>query len=254
MIPFFKYQATGNDFVIIDNREGEFRFSIKEIKHICNRRLGIGADGLILIEKHKTADFNLIYYNSDGSQSLCGNGSRAAVRLASELGMIKQKTTFMAYDGLHRARVTSKNITLQMNDVSECREIRNGYFIDTGSPHYIKVVDNLDQVDVEKEGRRIRSLKLFSPGGTNVNFIMRGKKHIEVRTYERGVEGETLSCGTGVTGSALIAAHLWKLPSPIVVKTLGGELQVAFTQNKNGFANIFLTGAADFVFEGEWKN
>lgn len=252
MIPFFKYQATGNDFVMIDNRQGKHRFSAAEIKRICCRRFGVGADGLILIEKHKTADFNLIYYNSDGSQSLCGNGSRAGVRFASRLGMIKQKTTFMAYDGLHNAKA-GKQIALQMNDVSEFKKTGRDYFIHTGSPHYVKVVNDLDPLDVEKEGRRIRNLKLFSPAGTNVNFMKRTENGIEVRTYERGVEGETLSCGTGVTGSALIAAYLWKLPSPVAVKTRGGELQVAFTQNKNQFANILLIGAAEFVFAGEWN-
>lgn len=254
MIPFFKYQATGNDFVIIDNRTAKYRLSAKEISHICDRRFGVGGDGLILIEKHPAADFNMVYYNSDGSQSLCGNGSRAAVRLAARLGMINRKTTFMAYDGLHHAKVAAKHITLQMKEVEGFKKIGSDYFIHTGSPHYIKMVDTLEDLDVEKEGRRIRNLPAFAPEGTNVNFISRGKNHIEVRTYERGVEGETLSCGTGVTGAALIAAQVWNFQSPLTVRTRGGELRVAFRKKEKGFTRIWLTGGADFVFAGEWKN
>ncbi len=172
-IPFQKYEATGNDFVIIDNRSGVYSFSEDQVKRICDRKFGVGADGLMLIEKHPTYDFNLIYFNSDGSPSLCGNGSRAAVTMASELGMIKRHATFNAYDGLHEANLLSNHIVrLKMNDVKETRDIGENTFINTGSPHYIQVVDELKNFVVVEEGRKIRFSEPFKPAGTNANFIM----------------------------------------------------------------------------------
>lgn len=259
-IHFFKYQATGNDFVLIDNRSGKYSFSIDQIKTICDRRFGVGADGLMLIEKHPSAQFNLRYYNSDGSQSLCGNGSRAAVNMAASLGMVNGKARFEAYDGLHDAEIRPDGIVkLKMNDVDEVKSMGDDYFIDTGSPHYIRFADNVKNYPVVEEGRVIRYDKRFAPGGTNVNFVeVQQPNQIFVRTYERGVENETLSCGTGVTAAAL-AASLKGLTSPVSVKTRGGDLKVEFKTRQSGqpsghsgiFEDIYLIGPAKLVFEGD---
>lgn len=258
-IHFHKYQATGNDFVLIDNRSGAYSFTKEQIEKICDRRFGIGADGLILIEKHPTLDFNLVYYNSDGSQSLCGNGSRAAVMLASSLGLLKDHTEFNAYDGPHHAELLKTGIVkLKMNDVSGAKKIGDDYFINTGSPHYLKFVPDVKNYPVFDEGRKIRYNQNYAPNGTNVNFIqLLGNNTISVRTYERGVEDETLSCGTGVTAAAL-AASFHGYSSPVQVKVRGGELSVEFKSGQAGlpsgqagtFQDIFLIGPAKMVFEG----
>jgi diaminopimelate epimerase len=251
-IPFQKYEATGNDFVIIDNRKGEYSFSIDQIKKICDRKFGVGADGLMLIEKHPTLDFNLIYFNSDGTTSLCGNGSRAAVRMASSLGVINGHATFNAYDGLHDAEVLPNSIVrLKMNDVSEVKKSDNGFFINTGSPHFIQTVNNAKDFAVVEEGKKIRYSESFKPGGTNANFIeLLPNNTIFVRTYERGVEDETLSCGTGVTAAA-IAAKFQGYQSPVGIRTLGGELSVEFKSSQDGsFTDVYLIGPAKKVFEG----
>jgi diaminopimelate epimerase len=252
-IHFYKYQATGNDFVVIDNRTADYSFSKEQIEKICHRKYGIGADGLMLIEKDPSLDFNLVYYNSDGSQSLCGNGSRAAVRMASALGIVNGKASFNAYDGAHQADLLPNGIVkLKMNSVSKTEKISDGQFINTGSPHFIRVVDSVDQYPVFDEGKKIRYSDQFQPGGTNVNFVQPLKDNtIFVRTYERGVENETLSCGTGVVASAL-AASFNGYNSPISVKTLGGELSVEFKSGLNGtFTDIYLIGPAKLVFEGD---
>lgn len=251
-LSFHKYQATGNDFVIIDNRAGTYSFSVDEIKKICDRKFGVGADGLILIENHPTQDFNLVYFNADGSPSLCGNGSRAAVKMASALGIIKGKAKFNAFDGLHEAQIlTDGNVRLKMNDVNEVKKSGEGLFVNTGSPHFIKWVHDVTNFSVYEVGREIRYSDAFKPAGTNVNFVQQlDKNTIFVRTYERGVENETLSCGTGVTAAAL-AAVSHQSTSPIAVKTLGGELTVEFKKSHDGaFTDIFLTGPAKMVFEG----
>ncbi|HEY5822952.1 MAG TPA: diaminopimelate epimerase, partial [Cyclobacteriaceae bacterium] len=267
-IHFFKYQATGNDFVLIDNRSGQYSFTVDQVKKICDRRFGIGADGLMLIEKHPTLDFNLIYYNSDGSESLCGNGSRAAVKMASSLGMVNGKASFNAYDGPHEAKLLADEIVrLKMNDVKETKVLGEDLFINTGSPHLIRFVENLKDFPVVEEGRKIRYSEAFQPKGTNVNFVELQKDNtIFVRTYERGVEDETLSCGTGVTASAL-AASLKGYTSPVKIKAMGGDLSIEFTPQsgqptaKAGqsvvqattFSDIFLIGPAKMVFEGEME-
>jgi len=251
---FQKYQATGNDFVILDNRQNAVSFTEDQIRQICHRKFGIGADGLMLIEPHPTLNFTLQYYNSDGSQSLCGNGSRAAVHFASKLGLVNGKTTFEAYDGPHDAELVSTGIVrLRMNDVSKVTVLENGdYFINTGSPHYIRFVTGIQEYPVFEEGRKIRYSEAFKPGGTNVNFVeLLGDNTIYVRTYERGVEDETLSCGTGVTAAAL-AAVTKGYKSPVRIKTLGGDLSVEFNSGQPGtFEGIFLVGPAKMVFEGE---
>jgi diaminopimelate epimerase len=251
-IHFYKYQATGNDFVVIDNRTANYSFSKEQIEKICHRKYGIGADGLMLIEKDPALDFNLVYYNSDGSQSLCGNGSRAAVRMASLLGIVNGKASFNAYDGAHLAELMPNGmVKLKMNPVSKTDTIGSDQFINTGSPHFIRFVESADQFPVFDEGKKIRYSDGFKPGGTNVNFVQPlNDNTIFVRTYERGVENETLSCGTGVVASAL-AASFNGYKSPISVKTLGGELSVEFKSGLNGtFTDIYLIGPAKLVFEG----
>lgn len=251
---FQKYQATGNDFVILDNRKTAISFTREQIEQLCHRKFGIGADGLMLIEPHPTLNFTLQYYNSDGSQSLCGNGSRAAVHFAAQLGLVNGKTTFEAYDGPHDAEMLGTGtVRLRMNDVTRTDMLADGdLFINTGSPHYIKFVSNIHEYPVFEEGRKIRYSDAFKPGGTNVNFVeLLPDNTIYVRTYERGVEDETLSCGTGVTAAALAAAGRG-YTSPVRIKTLGGDLSVEFNSGQPGtFQQIFLVGPAKMVFEGE---
>jgi diaminopimelate epimerase len=255
-IPFYKYQATGNDFVLIDNRQNQYALTPEQIKQICDRKFGVGADGIMLIENDPTLDFNLVYYNSDGSQSLCGNGSRAAVQFASYLGMINGRTTFNAYDGKHDGELAASGIIrLRMNDVHEVKEIGNDLSINTGSPHYIKFVEHVENFPVFDEGRKLRYNDTYKEKGINVNFIeLLPDNTIFVRTYERGVENETLSCGTGVTAAAL-AASLKGYSSPVKIKTLGGELAIEFkvshsAGDKPTFTEIFLVGPAKMVFQG----
>ena len=253
-IPFHKYEATGNDFVIIDNREKKFSLTEGDVKKICDRKFGVGADGLMLIENHPTLDFDLIYYNSDGSPSLCGNGSRAAVMMATTLHLIKDTTSFSAYDGKHDADVLASNIVrLKMNDVKEVKKTPEGFFINTGSPHFISNTKDVKNFPVKEEGRKIRYSNDFKPGGTNANFVeLLPDNTIFVRTYERGVEDETLSCGTGVTAAAL-ASSFSGYQSPVKIKTLGGELSVEFKVGQDGaFTDIFLIGSARKVFEGSF--
>lgn len=254
-IPFFKYEATGNDFVIIDNRKKEYSFSVDQIKKICDRKFGVGADGLILIELDPSSDFNLLYYNSDGSSSLCGNGSRAAVAMATALKIINGKTQFNAYDGLHEASVLSNHLVrLKMNNVRGVKPMPEGTFLNTGSPHFIQIVEEVEKFPVKEEGSKIRYSENFSPSGTNANFIqLLPNNTVFVRTYERGVEDETLSCGTGVTAAALVAS-LKGYSSPVKIKTRGGDLSVEFTSNLDGsFTDVHLIGPARMVFEGSFE-
>jgi diaminopimelate epimerase len=250
---FFKYQATGNDFVILDNRQSKHHFSAAEIQKICDRKFGIGADGLMLIENDSKLDFNLNYYNSDGSQSLCGNGCRAAVSFASQLGIVNGNASFNAYDGKHEAQILANGIVrLKMSDVSEMQALGKDFYVDTGSPHYIKIVDHVDSYPVFDDGRMIRYSEAFKPGGTNVNFVeLRDDNVIYVRTYERGVEDETLSCGTGVTAAG-IAVSQRGYTSPVTIKTKGGDLSVEFKISQSGtFTDVYLVGPAKMVFTGE---
>jgi diaminopimelate epimerase len=250
-IPFQKYQATGNDFVLIDNRAGEYAFTIDQVKKICDRRFGIGADGLMLIEKHATLDFNLVYYNSDGSQSLCGNGCRAAVTMASSLGMINENASFQAYDGAHEAKLLPNGIVrLKMSDVKEIKSYGSDVFIHTGSPHLIRFVTDVKNYPVVEEGKKIRYSDTFQPGGTNVNFVELQKDNtISIRTYERGVEDETLSCGTGITAAALAAAQKG-YTSPVKINAVGGTLFVEFKIGTSSFSDIHLIGPAQHVYTG----
>lgn len=253
-IMFYKYQGTGNDFVMIDNREKIFdKNNLNLVKRICDRKFGVGADGLILIENHDDLDFNMVYFNADGSQSFCGNGSRCAVAFAKYLDIIEKQTFFWSTDGEHEAWIDNNGkVSLKMHDVENIEKGDNYFFINTGSPHYIVYKDNIDNIDVVEEGRKVRYNKRFKEEGTNVNFLNNEGEQLYIRTYERGVEDETLSCGTGVTASAISKAVLEDLPAgKIKVNTLGGLLEVGFRRNINMFNDIWLIGPATYVFKGE---
>ncbi len=254
-IQFQKYQGTGNDFILIDNRNGAFPANdLKLITRMCDRKFGIGSDGLILIQNHTVQDFNMVFFNPDGSKSLCGNGSRCAVSFANHLGLAGQKTRFLTTDGEHDAFFDETGmIHFSLHDVKEVKQFGDDLFIDTGSPHYIRFVKDLKNLDVITEGRKIRYDPKFAPGGTNVNFVELQENFIAVRTYERGVENETLSCGTGVTACAL-AATKKGFKSPVRISTSGGNLEVSFEQTSpDEFRNIYLAGPVKKVFEGEYE-
>ncbi|OYU65723.1 MAG: diaminopimelate epimerase [Cytophagaceae bacterium BCCC1] len=253
MTQFFKYQGTGNDFVMIDNREGGFDDSIKNVEFLCHRRFGIGADGLILIEKADGFDFRMRYFNADGKEgSMCGNGGRCAVKFASDLGIYETTTSFIAVDGPHHAMVENDEVSLGMIDVEEIIDETNGYFLNTGSPHLVIFQENLDNLDVKTQGAAIRySDYWLSRGGVNVNFVqIIDNENLKVRTYERGVEDETFSCGTGVTAAAIASSVKKGLSQKIKIQTLGGKLEVSF-EGEQKFSQILLKGPALFVFKGD---
>ncbi len=252
-ISFEKYQGTGNDFVMINNWENRFSTSELPIDRLCDRKFGIGADGLIVIEKHPSLDFNMIYFNSDGSQSFCGNGSRCAVAFAKKLGIIGNKTTFLSTDGEHYAETTDSEVKLKMHDVLENEFSNSDYIINTGSPHYIQFVDSVNGMSVVEKAKFIRYNDRFNDEGINVNFIEDVTDGIKIRTYERGVEDETLSCGTGVTAAALANSLKLALANGSYstnVQTEGGKLKVSFTKNESQFYDIYLIGPAEYVFSG----
>ncbi|REE05860.1 diaminopimelate epimerase [Marinoscillum furvescens] len=250
-ISFHKYQGTGNDFVMIDDRQRTFPEDNSEvIGFLCDRKMGVGADGVILIQEHPEHDFRMIYYNPDGSKSLCGNGSRCAIAFAKALGMIGDKTVFETTDGVHDAFIQGEIVHFHLHDVNTVEHQGNDFFIDTGSPHHVQLVEDVAAVEIVSEGSAIRYDEKYSPGGTNVNFLQQQESQISVRTYERGVEGETLSCGTGVTACALAASFL-NYESPVSVETKGGQLSVSFEKKgEQHFENIYLAGPAKKVFEG----
>ena len=253
-IQFHKYQGTGNDFIMIDNRGGTFpKKDTSLVNRLCDRRFGIGADGLILIERDKIADFAMIYYNSDGRPgSMCGNGGRCAVAFARSLNLIGDKTTFTAADGLHEATIFADGtISLLMKDVDGITARDGNWFLDTGSPHHVQLVEALDTFDVFAEGSKIRN-EIYGREGSNVNFVeARDPGNFSVRTFERGVEDETLSCGTGATAVALAMHASGKTDSKeVTLHVPGGTLKVSFDSEDNRYTNIWLTGPADFVFEG----
>lgn len=249
-VKFHKYQAAGNDFVLVDNRDNRFPKNEETIQRICDRKFGVGSDGLILIETSELGKFEMVFYNPDASQSLCGNGCRAAIRFAQSLNLTSETTSFNAFDGLHKASIKDKTITLQMADVQNGRKIDGGIFLDTGSPHYVLFVKNVSEVDVLNEGRKWRYSGLFGDGGANINFVEIKDYHtIFVRTYERGVENETLSCGTGVTAAALASSTYGSI-SPVTVETKGGILNVSFKMNNDGYNKVWLEGPAEHVFSG----
>ncbi|MFL9485003.1 diaminopimelate epimerase [Chitinophagaceae bacterium LWZ2-11] len=253
-LTFYKYQATGNDFIVVDNREGLVTLTIPQISALCDRRFGIGADGVLLLQKKIDFDFEMIYYNSDGTQSMCGNGGRSMVQFAFDRGIVRDKYKFLAIDGKHEAFFSEHNwINLKMKDVEGVREEFGDFVLNTGSPHYIHQTNNVMELDVFAEGRKIRYNKEFEKEGINVNFVEPiDEDKIIVRTYERGVENETLSCGTGVTASALVFAHNENGFNRVDVQTRGGNLAVEFDKiGEDKFRNIWLCGPAKFVFQGE---
>lgn len=255
-LPFSKYQGTGNDFIIVDQREEQYlrRSDQAAIARLCHRRFGIGADGLILLQRHPECDFEMVYFNADGGEgSMCGNGGRCIVAFARRLGLIGDNCRFMAVDGLHEARIRPNGwVELRMGDVKGIEQGAGFYFLDTGSPHYVEFVGSLERTDVFQRGREVRYSERFKKEGTNVNFVEPGKAGITVATYERGVEDETLSCGTGAVASAI--AHYHRQPGQgqqaVSVQTKGGQLEVRFSPQAGAFADIWLCGPAQLVFEG----
>jgi len=252
---FFKYQGTGNDFVIIDNRAGEFgALSEQQIAFLCHRRFGIGADGLMLLQTKEGFDFEMKYYNADGRQStMCGNGGRCLVQAAADLGIKKDEYLFSAVDGPHAAVIRSnETVALKMNNVKNIQKRGSDFILDTGSPHFVRLCNDVEQLDVFATGREIRYSSPFASEGINVNFVegLDKENKILVRTYERGVEDETYSCGTGVTAAAVVSAYNQKGFNQVFVQTKGGALSVEFESTENGFENIWLIGPAKKVFSG----
>ena len=251
---FYKYQGAGNDFVVVDNRDEHFDGdNVELIASICDRRFGIGADGLMLLQAHAEHDFVMRYFNADGREaSMCGNGGRCIVAFARKLGLIDNKTRFLAVDGLHEADIYKDDlVNLKMQNVPEVEIGEDYFYLNTGSPHFVRFADNVNLIDVVQEGRRIRNSERFLAEGTNVNFVQLHDKGIKVYTYERGVEDETLACGTGITASALCAAiKTGKDEGSFPVQAKGGQLEVSFKRSGNQFTEIWLKGPATFVFEG----
>jgi diaminopimelate epimerase len=256
-IHFYKYQGTGNDFVILDNRDGDYTsLTEKQVHFLCNRRFGIGADGLMMLNTKAGYDFEMIYFNSDGKPgSMCGNGGRCLVKFANDLGIKKTLYKFVASDGEHEAEIDEDDgtISLKMQDVKQVDEQRGDYVLNTGSPHYVRIVNELDNLDVVEEGRDIRYNNTYKDKGINVNFVrVKGDYEIDVRTYERGVEDETYSCGTGVTASALVCFHNDNGFNNVSVHTKGGNLTVEYDRiDEDNYENIWLCGPATRVFEGD---
>ncbi len=254
-LQFYKYQGTGNDFVLIDNRKNDIELTNEQIKFLCDRRFGIGSDGLMLLELEPGVDFKMIYFNSDGKpSSMCGNGGRCIVAFAKHLAIINDKAKFLAIDGFHEAIIDeNETISLKMQDVKTIEIGDDFFYLNTGSPHYVKLISEVQNFDVVTNGKQIRYNERFAEEGTNVNFIEKINDELIVRTYERGVENETFSCGTGVTAAALVAAleGISNSKNNCLIKTLGGNLEVTFekvlTQN---FYNIWLKGPAQKVFQG----
>jgi diaminopimelate epimerase len=263
MLRFIKMNGAGNDFVVLDNRVGDIHLDPKQISRICDRHRGVGADGILLLEKAANgADFRMRYYNRDGGEAeMCGNGARCFARFANQVAGAKGKISFETPAGVIGAELHGELVTLEMSDPRDLRlnvalPTRSGnktvHFINSGVPHVIVPVSQIDDVDVRGEGAVIRRHEMFAPAGANVNFLEeRGKTQIAIRTYERGVEDETLACGTGVVASALIFAATQKVEGPIGVLVRGGsELSVGFKRDSDNFRNVTLTGPAEFVFEG----
>ena len=255
-LEFYKYQGTGNDFVVIDDRMHQFDVTDEQkIRTICDRRKGIGADGLMLLRNHADVDFEMLYFNADGKEgSMCGNGGRCLVDFAHYLGIIEDDCTFIAIDGLHEAKWTKESVALKMIDVCEVEVNEDFVYLDTGSPHYVQFVKDLENYPVFEQGKSIRYNERFKHNGTNVNFVETQGTACAVRTYERGVENETLACGTGVTAVAIAAYETNKnLDNPLSISVLGGILKVSFEEVNGVYKNVWLIGPAKQVFKGSMK-
>ena len=252
---FYKYQGTGNDFVMIDNRQELFdKTNIKHIAFLCDRRFGIGADGLILLENHSELDFKMVYYNADGNESsMCGNGGRCIVAFAKQLGIISDIATFEAIDGTHSADIEDGVVKLKMQDVNTVERHSKHVFLDTGSPHHVQFEEHIKNFDIKAKGAAIRFGEPYNKVGSNVNFVKKiSGETFAVRTYERGVEDETLSCGTGVTAVALAMNYLGETNQNMVtLQTQGGNLKVSFTKVGDSYKNVCLIGPATYVYKGE---
>lgn len=253
-IEFYKYQGTGNDFVMIDNRQELFgKNNTKLISQLCDRHFGIGADGLILLENHPSVDFKMVYYNADGNESsMCGNGGRCISAFANFLGIIKDNASFEAIDGIHHAIIEKDLVKLQMQDVNSIENHNSHLFLNTGSPHHVQMYSDLEMLDIKSEGSRIRYGAPYFNEGSNVNFVKKlNDDTFLVRTYERGVEDETLSCGTGVTAVALAMNYIGETKQNTVnLETPGGKLQVNFKREGETYKDIWLIGPAKQVFKG----
>lgn len=257
-IEFSKYHGTGNDFIIVDDRNAGFPVSVDKISHLCHRRFGVGADGLILLQTHQEYDFRMRYFNADGNEStMCGNGGRCITAFAHSLGIFDKDTVFQAVDGKHESMVKRVNdqdcwsIALKMKDIRNIRIVDKAFVIDSGSPHVVMFVEDLTEMDVVGKGRAIRYSEEFAPDGTNVNFIEKWNGEYHIRTYERGVEDETLSCGTGTVASAVAVSIRHNLSGGIFEFIApGGKLGVKFSKNRNVFEDVWLEGPAQRVFTG----
>ena len=251
-LPFYKYQGTGNDFTIIDNRESIFNTSNTElITRLCDRKFGVGSDGLILINIHAEYDFEMIYFNADATRSGCGNGARCAVHLAHHLGIILNETRFLMEGDVYVAYVENERIRIRMVDVPNVQKFAEGYLLNTGTRHFVRLVEELSEYDVVGEGRRLRYDPRFQPVGANINFVEVKNDGVHMRIYEKGVENETLSSGTGVTAVALTLAYTHQLPSPIAVHTRGGILNISFDRSDHSlFTQVYMAGPAEMVFQG----
>lgn len=254
-IEFAKYQGTGNDFVILDNRDRKYDSLTKDqIEFLCDRRFGVGADGLMLLNAHSDYDFEMKYYNSDGRESsMCGNGGRCLTKFASDVGLVLSDYKFIAIDGEHEAGINlDGTVALKMNDVNNVQYNHGNYILNTGSPHFVTMTNDVMHLDVFKKGREIRYSDDFKDEGINVNFVQQTEEadKIIVRTYERGVEDETYSCGTGVTASALVCCHNDNGFNRVEVQTKGGGLSVEYEKIGNSYKNVWLNGPAVRVFEG----
>lgn len=254
---FSKYHGTGNDFILIDNRSQKISLSKEQISLLCHRQFGIGADGLIMISDLHGFDFQMNYYNSDGGEgTMCGNGGRCITAYAGTRGVFNRVAKFSAIDGEHHAEILSVDgnqfyVSLKMSDVDKIIEFEDGYFLNTGSPHFVRFVDDIEKVNVYEEGKLLRWDQRFQPDGTNVNFVELKENQLIVRSFERGVENITLSCGTGVTASALVASTILdKEISSFEINTFGGNLKVRFERIGSEFKNIWLEGPAIKVYEG----
>lgn len=256
-LKFYKYQGAGNDFILIDNRSKEFDPTNHDIvKHLCDRRFGIGADGVMLLQNAENFDFEMIYYNADGQfGSMCGNGGRCIVAFAKRLGIINIETNFLAADGPHFAKVDNQNhwVSLQMLDVDTISRDNDAYVLNTGSPHYVTILKNVKNLNVVNMGREIRNHPNYIQQGINVNFVEQTANGLILRTYERGVEDETLACGTGATAAALAIAIQDNCIGHNVteIEVMGGKLSIDFHYDGTSFTEIHLNGPASFVFEGE---
>ena len=255
-IHFYKWQGAGNDFILLDGRNGlDIETNPNIINRLCNRHFGIGADGLMVMSLIHGFDFRMTYYNSDGYEAdMCGNGARCIVGLAAQLGVFQKEATFLARDGRHTGVLLPGGACkVSIRNVAQSETVGQGYFLNTGVPHLVVFIDRIDSVDVERDGSKLRFDSQFGPDGTNVNFVQLASSHLMIRTFERGVEAETLACGTGVVASA-IAASLKdpQYASPVTCKARGGTLSVSFQPEANqSFSNVWLEGPAREVFQGD---